>query len=70
MRWTDYVRSVSSCLFFYPGVDQLGRSPDLGSGGHRFKSCYSDLHNMRAARIFGIKLPEVRLSGLEELLTA
>ena len=27
----------------YPGVDQFGRSPDLGSGGHRFESCYSDL---------------------------
>ena len=29
-------------MSFYPGVDQFGRSPDLGSGGHRFKSCYSD----------------------------
>ena len=27
----------------YPGVDQFGRSPDLGSGGHRFESCYSDV---------------------------
>ena len=26
----------------YPGVDQFGRSPDLGLGSHRFKSCYSD----------------------------
>ena len=26
----------------YPGVVQLGRMLDLGSRGHRFKSCYSD----------------------------
>ena len=29
--------------YYYPGVAQLGRAPDLRSGGRKFESCHFEL---------------------------